>query len=73
MQQEVKIKGWLVRDKDDNTAIYSKKPKRGKTEWIDCSRSPSKSSCILSFNKIMFPEITWENEPIELEITINIT
>ena len=72
MQQEVKIKGWLVRDKDDYTAIYSKKPIRGKTEWIDsnCSKSSSESSCILYFSEFMFPEITWESEPIEVELTI---
>lgn len=68
----VKIKGWLARDKDDFTAIYKVKPVRGKTEWVDVvhPRNSKESSYVLSFSEFMFPEITWENEPIEVELTI---
>ena len=67
-----KINGWLVRDKDDFTAVYGVKPIRGKTEWLDgshpkCSRE---TSFILSFGEYMFPDVKWEDEPIEVELTI---
>ena len=70
--ENTKIKGWLVRDKDDFTAIYKVKPVRGKTEWLDGTHpsNSGESSYVLSFSEFMFPEVTWENEPIEVEITI---
>ncbi len=69
---EKKIKGWLVRDKDDFTAVYGVKPIRGKTEWSDGTRPrcASESSLILSFIEYMFPDVKFEDEPIEVEITI---
>ena len=67
-----KIKGWLVRDKDDFTAVYGVKPVRGKTEWVDGNhpKSHRDSSCVLSFVEYMFPGLKFEDEPIEIEITI---
>ena len=69
---EKKIKGWLVRDEDDYTAIYSVKPIRGKTEWVDGNhpRCHDESSYILSFGEYVFPDVKFEDEPIEVEITI---
>lgn len=74
MEKEKKIKGWLVRDKDDYTAIYSVKPIRGKTEWVDGNhpRLHNQSSCILSFCEYMFPDVKFEDEPIEVELTIKV-
>ena len=67
-----KIRGWLVRDKDDFTAVYSVKPVRCKTAWLDSNhpKSSSDSSCVLLFVEYMFPDLKFEDEPIEIEITI---
>lgn len=70
--EKTKIKGWLVRDKDDFTAVYGVKPTRGKTEWCDGAHPhcAGESSFILSFGEYMFPDVKFEDEPIEVEITI---
>ena len=71
-QEEVKINGWLVRDKDDYAAIYSEKPVRGKSDWVDAARARNsqESTCIFSLTAYMFPEVTFESEPLEVEVTI---
>jgi Ca2+-dependent lipid-binding protein len=60
----LKVKGYLVRDKDDYTAIYAEKPHRGKTEWVN-------DSCLMTINDTrLVPNIEFEDEPIEVEITL---
>ena len=72
---DTKIKGYLVRDKDDYAAIYSVKPIRGNNEWFDGNHpdNANKSTCILSFSEFMFPDLKWEDEPVKVEITIKKT
>jgi hypothetical protein len=69
----LKVKGYLVRDKDDYTAIYAEKPHRGRTEWIDACqlKNPNESSCLMSINDArLIPNIDFEDEPIEVEVLI---
>lgn len=62
----LKIRGYLVRDKDDYTAIYAEKPHRGKTEWVDPN-----VSCLMTINDgRLVPDIEFEDEPVEVEITL---
>lgn len=70
--QEYKIKGWVARDQnvsEDGTNLYFgwKKPKRLGDEpfitWVDFGD-------FISLPKEMFQDITWESEPIEVELLI---
>ena len=62
----LKVKGFLVRDKDDYTAIYAEKPHRGKTEWVD-----GNDSCLMTINDArLVPDIEFEDEPVEVELTL---
>ena len=64
--KEVKVRGYLVRDKDDYTVIYAEKPHRGKTEWVD-----GNDSCLMTINDTrLVPDIEFEDEPIEVEVTL---
>ena len=72
MNEEYKIKGWVARDQnigEDGTNLYLgyNKPK-------SIGQSPFVTWCdygdFISLPKEMFPELTWEDEPIEVELTI---
>ena len=62
----LKVRGYLVRDKDDYTAIYAEKPHKGKTEWVD-----GNDSCLMTINDArLVPDIEFEDEPVEVELTL---
>ena len=52
---------WLARDKNGNLWGYSNKPVREGEIFID----PSKRLTFFSIYDNLFPEITWENSPVE--------
>lgn len=61
-QSEATISGWVCRDKDGTLCLYYNKPMRGKEEWFgNYDRQLPEES---------FPSLTWQDEPIEVEITI---
>lgn len=69
----LKVKGFLVTDKDDYTAIYSTKPNRGRTEWVDGNhpRNANESSCLMTLNNArLLPDIKFNDKPIEVEVVI---
>jgi hypothetical protein len=61
-QPEATISGWVCRDKDGTLCLYYKKPMRGKEEWFGNYDRQLPEDC--------FPSLTWQDEPIEVEITI---
>lgn len=67
--QEYKIKGWVVRD-CYGLWLYKQKPHRvnGKhtSHWTN-EFGPNSEYCL---DEELFPELTWESEPIEVELTI---
>ena len=70
--QEYKIKGWVARDQvegEDGTNIYlgyNKPRKLGEEPFVTwCDYGD-----FISLPKEMFPELAWESEPIEVELTI---
>jgi len=72
MNGKYKIKGWVARDQitgGDKTNLYFgyEKPTRIKTglynTWFGFGD-------FISLPKEMFPELTWKDEPIEVEFTI---
>lgn len=73
MPQET-MKGYIARNKNGNISLYDYKPKRKQwksTDYINYVWQPSMGGRI-QLNKSMFPEITWDDEPKEVEITINL-
>ena len=69
MAKEVKIKGWIARDEVENPTyglglcIHGPKPWRTANEW-------SGQTIMMHLPSDMYPEITWKDEPKEVEITI---
>lgn len=64
---ENKYKLWVARDKNGFLFSYEDKPTRcdNQKEWIGCFFSSMKNS--------YFPELKWEDEPIEVELRPAIT
>ena len=64
---ENKYKLWVARDKNGFLFAYEGKPSRrdNQKEWIGRFFSSMKNS--------YFPELTWEDEPIEIELRPTIT
>lgn len=69
MNEGYKIKGWVARD-CYGLWLYKQKPYRvnGKhiSHWTD-EFGPNSETRL---NEEFFPELTWEDEPIEIELTI---
>lgn len=68
------IQGWVCRDKKDNTLnLHAEKPYRARSGY-DLSEEPdwweSDSASFLPLDKSIFPDLTWDSEPLEVEITI---
>ena len=57
---EYKYKLWVARDADGEIAFFKEKPERSEYFWC------SKWSC--SIRREMFPDLTWKDEPIEVEL-----
>jgi hypothetical protein len=65
----MEIKGWISRDKDNGLTLYTgTKPIREHNQFWDNSGNPG--SYRMSIDENLFPELTWESEPIEVELTI---
>lgn len=67
-EQHPKIKGWVARDEDGTLCCFSKKPERMSNTiaghfWFN--------EDAFELRKDVFPKLTWEDEPIEVELTIN--
>lgn len=62
-----KIKGWIARDEVENPiyglglCLHSRKPWRTGNEW-------SNQTIAMHLPADMFPEVTWESEPKEVEL-----
>lgn len=58
--------GWVARDKDNNLFIYSDKPKR----VYDGEFSRWEGLCLDTISNSLFPDLTWDDDPIEVELII---
>ena len=67
MTMEKKYKLWVARDKNGFLFAYEDKPKRcdNQKEWI--------WRFLFSMKNSFFPELTWKDEPIEVELRPIIT
>ena len=69
VQKEYSISGWVVRDEDGDLTVFSDMPTRekfsdGTSFW--CGEEPR------GLDPSLFPQITWESEPVECEITLRL-
>lgn len=60
---ENKYKFWVARDKDGNLFAYNDKPTRcdNQKEWFA-------EKFLFSMENSFFPELKWEDEPLEFEL-----
>ena len=68
-QRECSISGWVVRDEDGELTVFSDKPKREAfSDGISfgCGEEPR------GLDPSLFPQITWESEPQECEMTLRL-
>ena len=65
---ENKYKSWVARDKDGNIFAYNDKPTRcdNQGEWFS-------AKFLFSLENSLFPELKWEDEPLEFELRPSIT
>lgn len=69
--QGAKAEGWLARQRDSvspNLCLYDKKPIREDNGWGDEFWNGGLNK--IPLNPEMFPDLTWEDEPIKVEYTI---
>lgn len=65
--QEYKIKGWVARDLDGQLCLFQdEKPIKEKKYWM----SNGSIGKWMYIDSKTFHELTWEDEPIEVELTI---
>ena len=62
----MKLKGWIAMDKDDRVYLHPVKPYRhlGFDWWWN------ETGSVFKVEQSLFTTLTWEDEPIEVEIEI---
>lgn len=60
---EIKISGWVARDKGGGLYLHFGEPRRGVNEW---------HGGIYARRLLItaFPDLTWDSDPLPVEITI---
>lgn len=59
---------WVARDKDGELVLYKGKPVRShsKDKWVSFGVNWEN----FTIDESLFPDLKWEDEPIEVELTI---
>ena len=72
--EDTVIQGWVCRDKKDNTLyLHAEKPYRAQSGYDECDDPDwweNDYASYLPLDKSLFPNLTWESDPIEVEIII---
>lgn len=58
---------WIARNKDGKLYVYAHKPERRNIDFINTFGG------VLRINPSLFPEVTWENSPVEVEEPLKLT
>lgn len=58
---------WIARDKNGDLYAYKTRPKRSQDIWIDMAHY-ERGGTSKKLSLYWFPELTWQDEPIELTI-----
>jgi len=69
------MKMWIARDKDGTLWLFTHKPHRCRMVGWDMNSWDSPDECeegdvinCMEINPSLYPEVTWETEPLELEL-----
>lgn len=65
MDNEIVIQGWVARDDSGDLLVHHAKPKRVKTARMWVAKGYS-----MSISNDLFPDLTWDSDPLEVEIII---
>jgi len=65
-QEEIKIKGWVARDKDNTLILYASRPKKERTGFW-------KGNKIKRLPDDVFADVIWESVPLEVEIIVKLS
>lgn len=66
-EQDYKIKEWFAaRDEDETLHVFQVEPRK----IVEDGRWWDRDYISIEISKNAFPELTWEDEPIEVELTI---
>lgn len=66
-EQDYKINGWFAaRDQNETIHVFQVEPRK----LLDIGRWWDRDYMSIEISKNAFPELTWEDEPIEVELTI---
>ena len=57
---------WIARDRNGILQISDMRMMKGKNEFF-----PSSQSQVMYLNEDLFPEVTFENSPVEVELKVN--
>lgn len=68
-EQSPKIKGWMARDEDGALYVFASKPQRAKGIYKEDIWDNGDAA--LPLPKSIFLDLKWEDEPIEVELTIH--
>lgn len=61
------MKLWIARDKNNDLALYTVKPTLYSNSYFD---SRSSSTIVIEMDKDLFPEVTFENSPQQVELKL---
>lgn len=64
--EDTVIQGWVARDKSGDLYLYRTKPSRN----VATDRWSGESAEIDLYNNLLFPDLTWSDNPQEIEIII---
>lgn len=59
---------WVARDKDGSLWLYNEKPTREEKSSCWINKSSITNEGIGTLQLTMFPDLKWEDEPIEIEL-----
>lgn len=60
---------WIARDKDGTMWLYIDEPVRSLNSWeVDTEKSLLRADDCMEIDGDLFPDIKWEDEPIEVEL-----
>lgn len=65
---------WIARNKEGLLRAFFKKPIRfenvwNSVEWYDVNSRTSVEKNVITLDDSLFPKLTWEDEPLEVELT----
>lgn len=68
-EEEPTIKGWVARDEDGALYVFASRPQRAKGIYKEDIWDNGDAA--LPLPKSIFPDLKWEDEPIEVELEIH--